>query len=352
MHPAAVASQAPDRPAVIMARTGQVTTFAELDAASNRLANLLRERSDPSPATCWPSSPRTIPASSRSPGRRSAPGSTTRRSTRTSRRRRPRTSPTTAAPSIVVSTATLAPVAAAAFTPEATPERPGPPPARRIARRLGALRDRGRRATLDADRRRDGRRLPPLLLGHHRPPEGDQATAHAGAARPGSASRRAVPAGARPRSGRRVPVPRTAVPRGAAGVVDGRPTARRHRRGDGAVRPGRSARPDRAAPRDPRPVRADHVRPHAQAPGVAADRVRRVQPEGRRPRRGAVPGRREGGDDRVVGADHQRVLLGDRGHRRHVHHDARVADPPRLGRPGDAGCRPHPRRRRQRAAHR
>ena len=45
MHPAAVASQAADRPAVIMARTGQVTTFAELDAASNRLANLLRERS-------------------------------------------------------------------------------------------------------------------------------------------------------------------------------------------------------------------------------------------------------------------------------------------------------------------
>ena len=44
MHPAAIARRAPDRPAVIMARSGRQTTFGELDAASNRLANLLRER--------------------------------------------------------------------------------------------------------------------------------------------------------------------------------------------------------------------------------------------------------------------------------------------------------------------
>jgi long-chain acyl-CoA synthetase len=44
VHPAAIASQAPDRPAVIMARSGRRATFAELDTASNRLANLLRER--------------------------------------------------------------------------------------------------------------------------------------------------------------------------------------------------------------------------------------------------------------------------------------------------------------------
>jgi acyl-CoA synthetase (AMP-forming)/AMP-acid ligase II len=44
MHPAAIARHAPDRPAVIMARSGRRITFAELDAASNRLANLLRER--------------------------------------------------------------------------------------------------------------------------------------------------------------------------------------------------------------------------------------------------------------------------------------------------------------------
>jgi acyl-CoA synthetase (AMP-forming)/AMP-acid ligase II len=44
VHPAAIAAQAPQRPAIIMARSGRQTTFAELDAASNRLANLLRER--------------------------------------------------------------------------------------------------------------------------------------------------------------------------------------------------------------------------------------------------------------------------------------------------------------------
>jgi long-chain acyl-CoA synthetase len=44
VHPAAIASQAPDRPAVIMARSAQRATFADLDTASNRLANLLRER--------------------------------------------------------------------------------------------------------------------------------------------------------------------------------------------------------------------------------------------------------------------------------------------------------------------
>jgi long-chain acyl-CoA synthetase len=44
VHPAAIANQAPDRPAVIMARSAQRATFADLDTASNRLANLLRER--------------------------------------------------------------------------------------------------------------------------------------------------------------------------------------------------------------------------------------------------------------------------------------------------------------------
>jgi long-chain acyl-CoA synthetase len=44
VHPAAIAREAPDRSAAIMAGTGRRTTFAELDAASNRLAHLLRER--------------------------------------------------------------------------------------------------------------------------------------------------------------------------------------------------------------------------------------------------------------------------------------------------------------------
>ena len=44
MHPAAIAEEAPERPAVIMARSGVLITFAALDAGSNRLANLLRQR--------------------------------------------------------------------------------------------------------------------------------------------------------------------------------------------------------------------------------------------------------------------------------------------------------------------
>ena len=43
MHPAAIAFEAPNRAAVIMAATGSVTTFAELDARSNQLAHVIRE---------------------------------------------------------------------------------------------------------------------------------------------------------------------------------------------------------------------------------------------------------------------------------------------------------------------
>jgi long-chain acyl-CoA synthetase len=40
MYPGAHAATTPDRAAQIYARTGEVTTFAELDAAANRIANL------------------------------------------------------------------------------------------------------------------------------------------------------------------------------------------------------------------------------------------------------------------------------------------------------------------------
>ncbi|MFJ8746092.1 AMP-binding protein [Embleya sp. NPDC127516] len=41
MHPGVIAAAHPDRPAVIMADTGRVVTYAELDAESNRFAHLL-----------------------------------------------------------------------------------------------------------------------------------------------------------------------------------------------------------------------------------------------------------------------------------------------------------------------
>ena len=43
-HPAAVAVQAPDRPAILMDGTGEVITYAELDVRINQLAHLLRAR--------------------------------------------------------------------------------------------------------------------------------------------------------------------------------------------------------------------------------------------------------------------------------------------------------------------
>ncbi|GLW23059.1 MULTISPECIES: acyl-CoA synthetase [Actinomycetes] len=42
MHPGAMAATAPDKPAVIMAGSGRVITYRELDEESNRLAHLLR----------------------------------------------------------------------------------------------------------------------------------------------------------------------------------------------------------------------------------------------------------------------------------------------------------------------
>ena len=108
-------------------------------------------------------------------------------------------------------------------------------------------------------------------------------------------------------------------------------------------------RADRALPRHPRAVRADDVRPHAAAPEGGARALRRVEPADGRARRRALPDPRQAPDARVVGPDHPRVLLGHRGHRRHVHHAPGVARPSRLGRPAD-GRVPHRRRGRRGAA--
>src|SRR4051812_49903080 len=42
MHPGAIAALLPEKPAVIMASSGRVVTFRELDEESNRLAHLFR----------------------------------------------------------------------------------------------------------------------------------------------------------------------------------------------------------------------------------------------------------------------------------------------------------------------
>jgi acyl-CoA synthetase (AMP-forming)/AMP-acid ligase II len=42
MYPGSFAATTPDKPAVIMAATGEVVTYAELDAEANRLSRVLR----------------------------------------------------------------------------------------------------------------------------------------------------------------------------------------------------------------------------------------------------------------------------------------------------------------------
>ena len=89
-----------------------------------------------------------------------------------------------------------------------------------------------------------------------------------------------------------------------------------------------------------RPVGADPLRPHAEAARGGAGEIRRLVPEGRVPRRRAVPRAGEAADDRLVGADHPRILRRHRGQRLHRHQFAGMAGAPGLGgqgpeRPGD-----------------
>ena len=44
MWPGPHAARTPDKPAIVMAESGEVVTYAALDAASNRLAHLLHAR--------------------------------------------------------------------------------------------------------------------------------------------------------------------------------------------------------------------------------------------------------------------------------------------------------------------
>ena len=85
-----------------------------------------------------------------------------------------------------------------------------------------------------------------------------------------------------------LPLPGAALPRGADRLVARHDPQRRHRGGDGALRRVRALRADRAVPGHPRPVRADDVRPDAEAPRGGTGRVRHVQPAAGRARRRAV----------------------------------------------------------------
>jgi hypothetical protein len=193
------------------------------------------------------------------------------------------------------------------------------------------------------DRGVDGR-LHALQLRHHRPAEG-----HPAPAAEVTVGRGLRPAPARSTATASAPTRsisrrrRSITPRRSA-MCDQRAVLGRHGGDDGAVRRrGRCA--DRALPRHPQPVGADHVRPYAEAAATEARaRLRPVEPPGRDPRRRALPGRGQAPDDRMVGADPLRILRRHRGHGLDLHRQRGLAGPSRLGRPRGAGRPAHLRR--------
>ncbi len=115
-------------------------------------------------------------------------------------------------------------------------------------------------------RRRARRLLHAVLVGYHRPPQGRaprpdrRPLRHLRHPHPDARAHHGL------QRGRRLSQPRPAVPLRPARVVDDRAAHGRDRRRHGQVRPQPLPRADRTTPRHPRAVRADHVRPPAQAP--------------------------------------------------------------------------------------
>ena len=121
----------------------------------------------------------------------------------------------------------------------------------------------------------------------------------------------------------------------------------------GALRRRRRAAVDRAVPGHPQPVGADDVRPHAEAPGRGAASVttcRRL----RVAMHAAAPCPVEVKRQMIEwwGPILHRVLRRHRGQRHHCHRLGRLAGAPRLGRPVDPSARSTSATRRRRAAHR
>ena len=293
---------------------------------------------------------RTIRATTRSSGARSARASTTRRSARGSRRASSSTSSTTA-------------------TPRCSSRR------RRWRRLAEALRDRMPGVTARAhDRRHDPRlrrrsRTPIAASRRRRSPTRSRA--------PTSSTRRARPAGRRASSCRSAAIRsarRTRADRARAGAV------RHGRRHACTSRPRRSTTPRRCAltspcsgsaapasswststPRSSCALIERHRVTHTQVVPTMFVRMLKLpeavrrgydlsSPDDRDPRRRALPHPGEGADDRVVGADHHRVLRRHRGQRLLRDHRRRSGSRTRARSGARCSARiQHPRRRRSRS---
>ena len=352
MYPGSHVATRPDDPALIWAPTGAVTTFAELDAAANRLSRLLRSLGvEPGGhvALCLENHPRYVGGAVGLPLRRGrlhgrvVPAD--ERRARLHRRRLWRQG----------------------VHHLAAPRRAG-----RGDRHHHARRSRPRLmldGTIDgytsyedsvAAQRSDaaagsrGRHRHAVLVGHDRPAQGRLGASSAPARwRPPTTSVTLLLAAAlRVHRGRRLPLACADVPRRPAALRDERQRHRLHHRADGSLRRRGVPRHHRALPRDDGAGRADDVRPPAQAARRGSRPLRRLVAALRHPRCGAVPGARQGADDRVVRPGHPRVLRRHRGQRVRLLQLGGLAGPSGHGRPADRRHGPRVRRRVQRAARR
>ncbi len=310
MHPGIHAQKTPDKPAYVMAASGESVTYRELDETSNQGAQLFRSLGLAArrPHRDLHGEPRALLRGLL--GRAALGPLLHRRSARGSRRPRSSTSSTTATRRC--SSPRRRSASSRASSRGKCPKLVG---ALHGGRRRCRASRAGRRAIAalpdDADRRRVRGRAHALLVGHHRPAEGREAPALGQAAR---ATPSAAPARDHAASTRRRP---SSVYLSPAPLYHAAPLGFTH------VVPARSAGPcivmehfdaEQALALIEKhrvthtPVGADHVRAHAEAPGGGARQVRRVEPAGRDPRGGALPDRGEGADDRVVGAGALRVL--------------------------------------------
>ena len=208
------------------------------------------------------------------------------------------------------------------------------------------FRDRGRRLSRHADRRRSARArrcsTPPA------PPAGPKGILRPLPREPAVRAAAAVPlpaqAVALPR-GHDLPVAGAALPLGAAG------RGRRSRSATAARRSSWSASIPSSTWRWSRSTRsrtASSCRPCSAACSSCRRGARALRPVvagDRRPRRRALPGAGEGADDRMVGPDHPRVLRRHRGPRLHRLRQRGMARAPGHRRQGAARRPAHPRRR-------
>ena len=138
--------------------------------------------------------------------------------------------------------------------------------------------------------------------------------------------------------GHDLPQPGTAVSLGAPGERGGRAAPGVHGHRDGALRSRAVAGPCRALPGDPLPDGAGDVQPAAPPPRGSAGTLRHLIARVHRPRGRAMSCPRQAGDDRLARPRHHGVLRGHGGQRLHVLHHRRMAR-------ASWHCRPsHPRR--------